>query len=265
VGLDVYVGPWLRYYRGDWLTPTQQMAANLGVPAYVSRPGSDGGQVIVPAGPPEKVNTPEEIRSLIGGWQAAFAGLLADKAFGPIDWPESQDGDYLTARPDWSGYNAIRLLAAHEQFPTIPLPDLMREAASKAISEAIDLGYGGQLPPPKTRWSLWGKNNVEDTVVRFDHVLRPILWVPVHFDEVVMFMDLVGAPCRVGSIFRLQDELRMLNERTLKMDAKSLQKAVQKGPPPSRSFKWFARFGLGVIMPLVDAAVKRRQPMLLDF
>jgi hypothetical protein len=121
------------------------------------------------------------------------------------------------------------------------------------------------FPRTSTTWSLRGKRIVQDTTVRFDHVLRPILWVPVDFDEVVMFMDLVGAPCRVGSIFRLQDELRMLNERTLKMDAKSLQKAVQKGPPPSRSFKWFARFGLGVIMPLVDAAVKRRQPMLLDF
>jgi hypothetical protein len=31
------------------------------------------------------------------------------------------------------------------------------------------------------------------------------------------------------------------------------------------SFKWSARFGLSALMPLLDWAVERRQPIIVDF
>jgi hypothetical protein len=267
VAIDIYVGPWVRYYRGDWLTGTQQAAAQLGVPAYVARPGPDGRPVISPAGPPEKVNTPEEIRQLTTAWQAGLAELLGERLRGSVDWGEDAGGDYFTDRPDWIGLSAVRHLAAHEQFPGLRLPDVWNRAAATASATEIAEAYEGHAPLPAQRRGLFRRTSPPAcSPGRFDHLLLANNWVPVDFDPVVIYTDLPAeGRCQIGSTYRLLEELKLLNERTLRLDTKGLASARRKGPPPSRSFKWSAKFGLSVLLPLVEMAVERRLPILVDY
>jgi hypothetical protein len=263
MGLDVYVGPWIRYYRGDWLTVTQQAAARLGVPAGVVLPGPDGKPVLRPAGPPDDAPTPAQIREAISVWRKGFAAKLEDRAGSLVEWDESATGEYQTDKPDWDGFDAVRYLAAHEQFPWVRLPKVMEDGTSRAVAAAIDDAYADPDRPRPSRWFRTSRD--ERPTACFDHLLRPLVWVPVEFASPVQFVDLGTRPMPIGSVFRFREELRLLNERTLNLDEAAMARASNEGPARNGSFKWSARFGLSVLLPLLDWAVERRQPIIVDF
>ena len=59
MALDIYVGPLVRYYRGDWETVAQRWSRESGVPLTVIRP----------AGEPEPPMAVPDVIEMITDWR----------------------------------------------------------------------------------------------------------------------------------------------------------------------------------------------------
>ncbi len=94
MGLDVYVGPLTRYYRGEWSTVGER--------------------------PP--VADPESVLDVVLQWQAQLGEGL-DCA---VAWAERPDLPYWSDHPDWDGYGAMLLLAAYDEHPELIPPGRRR-------------------------------------------------------------------------------------------------------------------------------------------
>ncbi len=104
---------------------------------------------------------------------------LGDRLSAPLDWEEDPAGTYFTDKPDWDPHTAVVLLAAHEEFPDVPLPasiapreDTSRLPLMQRLRDAhpdrplsLKERLRGRTAPPRTEW-------------RYAQVQFPELWLP---------------------------------------------------------------------------------------
>jgi hypothetical protein len=300
MGLDVYVGPLTRYYRGDWSTIIQQMGAAGGVEVAVARPGQPPGEASDhapgPAARPSEPTPPGIIwldrierwlNSLsrwggtgtraataqpdaITAWRATLNQQVAGKIAEPLDWNESETVPYYTDKPDWVGYSCLLLLAAHAEYPDLPRPT---QASDAWVEDPA--------------WKLASRDDFAHT--RYGHVLSPTVWLPCAFAAVFTTDDVSGADeVTIGSSVTLVAQLRELNERTYQGSADDLAAWLEAGPDfgpagdaavsvavdveqPGRQraaptpFDHTARFALALFLDLAEKSVAHRLPMMLDW
>jgi hypothetical protein len=259
VGLDVYAGTMTRYLTGDWELATEKAAREMGLELQVERLNE----------PEDVVTDPEEVRAAVLEWREA----LADTLELPLAWSEDDDMPYFTDKPDWSGYGALLLFAAHQEHPEIPLPqELPPEPFDHPLFKAVTgSAKRGLLPRRKE----------PEQPPRYASLYGTELWLPVDTEAVWTAPFLNGEMVTTGSTQALHADLNDLVRRlgaspeeldewrrsggvgevigTVEIDGRTFE---QLAPG---SVDELARFALAVFVELTEQAVDHRLPMKLDY
>jgi len=253
VGLDVYVGPLIRYYSFEWETILQQAGRSQGLEVQIMRP------------PGFQKPDPQDVVEGVATWRKA----LGDSIGVPMRWDESLTGAYETDKLDWDGYHAVRYLALHEEFPDLPTPaGISRRDLGALDSEPLERQFGEVYVPrsPSRVGRLLGRKPPEPaTVPRYLNIQTPEMWLPVAFDGVLRGESPAGNDVTIGSVAGLLMELERVNDHTVRLDQPAMDAAVQAGPPEGGEFDPLSRFGLAVFLSLARTAHARSQPMILDY
>lgn len=232
MAFDVYAGGFARFFAREWENVAQKHARESGMKYQMIHPAGDSG--------PAKW---EEVQDAVSHWRAALKNGLRENAPTDLDWNEGRDTPYFTDRPGWDGYSALVLMAAcigcKEPFPDkLPKDALTSEVLTRTMSTNFQGGYRS--------------------------ITQVQLWLPGSFEFSFEFVDLCNQKTHVGSVQRLNKDIRELiasqgiNEQQL---ATSLREAYED----EADFKKIAYFGLAVFSWLADEALKHRLPIMLSF
>lgn len=248
-----------RYYSGNWELIAQRVTRELGVEC----------QIIRKHDPPDAITDSNEIRRLVLDWRTELSANLDV----PLDWDESDKAPYFTHKPDWDGYTALVLWAAHEQerIPDCPrwLPsELTQDGAYKRAMSRAESAYPQLL---------------------FD----ARLWLPAYLTNPVDAIDAGGNEAVIGSSPVLLAELDMLNRRTWNAGVEQIDDWIRDGLPTDDAhfvdatkpgwgeklaalgrkarqplkmpFELTARFGFAVFHKHAALSTQQHLPMLLDW
>lgn len=235
MAFDIFVGSFTRYIAGDWENLGQRAAREQGIPYKIIRDNETEE-----APPPT-----EEIQSTVQEWRDALNLGLRDQLKEPFAWDESKDTPYATDRPDWHGYAALLLWAAYDDAP--------------------------DLKKPKSLPEEWGEDPAyqratgEDSETKYPAVVMANLWLPGDFDFMFGIEDLGGNPRAVASTAALSEELIALNERTFKATKAELAAARKAVPEADAPFDDHAKFGLAVMLAMVEESIRLNVPMMPDY
>jgi hypothetical protein len=169
LALDVYVGPLIRFYTGRWKSIVSQYKDGFDPNCLVLDGGLDrfaDFQVKAPDGQVRtgeiksnrKYLSPSAAGQKIEKWRQSLNETLAARLQKPLDWPEDNDGVYLTDKPGWDAYGALMLWAAHEEHPEFKRPDILPE------DWFDDTAYQSSL--------------AEDALTRYPTLLLCDFWLP---------------------------------------------------------------------------------------
>jgi hypothetical protein len=253
MGLDVYVGPLTRYYSFTWETLVQQAARQQGIQSRIDR------------SPDLAPRSPDAALAMVLGWRAGLERSLGTT----LSWEESVDGPYVTDKPDWDGYHALRYLALHDEFPDVRTPRRLdpKPDPSDLGKEPLERRFGEVYARQPRRWLMrfLGKRPIPADGLRYLHLQVADMWIPPAFPMPFLSVDPAwGIERRVGSVRQLRAELEGLNERTLRADPAKLMEVRAPGQPPDGNFGELSRFGLAAFLLLVREADDRGMPMVLD-
>ena len=235
MAFDIFVGSFTRYIGGDWENLGQRAAREQGIPYKIIRDNETEE-----APPPT-----EEISATVAEWREALNQGLKDQLKTPLTWDESMETAYVTDRPDWAGYASLLLWAAYEDAPKLKKPETLPEEWGE--DPAYKLATG------------------EESETKYPAVLMANLWLPGDFDFMFGIEDLGGNPRAVASTAALLEELTTLNERTWKASKRDLAAWKKQQPPEDASFEDNAKFGLAVMLAMVEEARKLNVPMMPDY
>lgn len=215
MGLDVYVGPLVRYFLGKWENDVAQMLAEQGIPEDLhAEYGEDLSFVETKTGRRSlDVSIVEEAIEVIKNWRSRISeSLRFEKA---LDWPESDELPYFTRKPCWDGYQGLLLWAAYEEAgeaPPLNLPENVDEDPALRRSRA-DLKES-----------------------RYPHLLGETeIWLPGDYAMAFRAPDPTGKRLDFGFAGALFEELADLNERTWQADMDTIiewyENSVDFGEP----------------------------------
>jgi len=235
MALDVYVGSLTRYYAGDWESVADRTARERG--------GEQRGRLVAPADRPKDA---ERIRSRILDWRGALGESLGVKIGEPLDWDESPEAPYFTARPGWDGFGSLVLWAAYAEHPVLRRPT--------------------SLPEEWDDDAALIRSNAEGFRSRYSHLVRNVeLWLPCAFRFTFEGEDVDGRRIVVGSVKTLSSQLADLNAATWKVDDAEVAIWGRRPPVQGAALEARARYAFAVMTELVRQAVTRRLPMKLDY
>lgn len=254
MGLDVYVGTLTRYRAGDWQTSVVAAALAHGYRVNIVRRKADGTTEIVDArdlrpAPPDEQS---RIREDVERWRRDITrGLKLQK---PLDWQESSDSPYFTDKPDWYGFGAVLVLAAHEE---------RRPPGTEAIY------------PDQFDFDHWQEDPLlqearKSSRSQFNQLFEAQVWLPGGPDvPVTTALPWATKIVGFGATSELLRQLEDLNNRTFRgteRDRATWRNDERVGrDDPSHPFEPNARFGLSIFLTLARKAVEHRLPMLLDY
>ncbi|HRX87148.1 MAG TPA: hypothetical protein P5572_19145, partial [Phycisphaerae bacterium] len=185
MAFDVYVGTMTRYFRRDWENIVQQTCRDRGQRYEMVYAGGK------PAPPPPT----EQVRAAVNAWREGLSRALAEHGQSPLDWDEGDDKPYFTDRPGWGGYGSLLVWAAHAEHSDLPVPEAVPE------SWADDEAYS--------------RSTADGFRSRYARLLTCELWLPDEFSAVFSAATVAtDQPQRMGSVFRLKDELDELHAAT---------------------------------------------------
>jgi hypothetical protein len=235
MAFDLYVGTFTRYITGDWENVGQRAARELGVDYAIIR-----DNVTEEAPPP-----PEVVREAVLDWVGQLNQGLAKHLPAPLAWDEADEVGYLTDRPDWHGYSALLLTAAHVDHPEVPKPTTVPEEWGEDEAYKLSTGEGADTS--------------------FPTLLLADLWLPGEFEFLFGVEDLGGNTRSVASTKALLDELRALNDRSFKGTAEQLASWRQNLPDKDAPMDDLAKTALAMMLGLCEEAVRRQLPMMPDY
>jgi hypothetical protein len=221
VGLDVYVGSLTRYYVEGPSDVVERIARHQALPV------TDG------------LEAEEVIRTAVVSWREGLSRWLGDRLAGPLDWDESGPAPCFTDKPGWDGYGGTLLLAAHDEHPELPPPDVV------SADWPDDPAYQAASAP--------GAGS------RYHQLLTPELWLPCRFEFTVRTQDITGEEVELGSSIALLDQLELLAAR-YHLDGQPPEPSTDGHSLPAA-----AGTGLAVLLRLAERSVSHHLPMKLDF
>lgn len=232
MGLDIYVGSLTRYYCRDWESAVQRLGRDMGIAVKVIAPSRDH------APPP----TADEARSIISPWMQKLRQSAAKSGITVREWDEHTN-DYFTDKPAWDCYDALRLWAARDEHPAGFLSRLRPARgidADPSLKKSVALASNG----------------------RYHQIVSGAeFWLPIEQNVVFNSVDPTMNPTRFGSTICLQQQLRLLNERTWRSNAMAATSGERE--PTSMADK--ARSAWQILTSLVDQACAYSLPMKLDY
>lgn len=246
MGLDIYVGSVTRYVAGDWQTIIQQTGAADGIPVVVHRPNE----------PDDVERDVAIVEQAVREWQQS---LLRDLGCGDQAWPESATSPYSTDKPDWDGYGAVVLLAAHIERPDLAPGSRTGKTFRRRTIEPV-------LPRAFPDSDAFKAASTQPS--RYPTLLRGAEWcLPIPATGgVVEATTPNGSRLMMGSVQGLLAELHDLNNRTLRLTPEGIAQAIASGPPgPDAPHMEVAPFGLAVLTSLAEHASANRQCWIMDY
>jgi len=240
MAVDLYVGTLSRYYSGSWENVGQKWARENHVAYKIVRPADAEADGELP-----KLD-PAAMQTAVTDWREVMIEGLGAHLQAPLEWDESPETPYFTDRPHWDGYAALMILAACEENADIDIPETVP-------------GNWSNHP------ALVRARSDEFAHTDYMHLLSPEMWLPGDFSFTFQFVDLAGRTITIGSVERLLDHLRHLNERVYRATEEERLIWRQHCPPAGAPFDQAARFGLGVFLDLAEQAAAHRLPIKLDY
>ncbi len=259
MGLDVYVGTLTRYCAGDWQTSTVTAALAQGVDVKIARHKSDGTVDLVDARdiPPASPEHTSRVRGEVERWRRDVAQALSSSnaRATSMDWQETPDLPYFTAKPDWYGFGAMLLLAAYEEEKPV---------------------FGAKAWYPKTfDFERWQQDPVLDAAFRsrksrYSQLVGPEAWLPGGTDPPLMAsLPLRKKKIAFGAIDKALAQIQELNARTYRGTANDLGEWRNDDrvgeDDPTHPFEPNAKFGMAIFLDLARKAVEHRLPIVLDY
>ena len=241
MGLDIYAGTLTRYYSGDWETVWARRAREAGMESMTVRVDEHGARQ-------EEKDDPIEVHHAVLAWREALNEAILDTPDVPkLDWNEGAEKPYFTDKPDWDGYAAFMLHAAHAIRPDIGRP-----------TEVPDDWQGDEAYRSCTGENLDGSP--------CGYIMAPELWLPGDFLFLFQCTELRGQEVVVGSTEALLANLHGLNERTFRASpdtvARWLSGDVEEA---TNQFEAHARHGFAILLYLAEEAVSNGLPLKLDY
>jgi hypothetical protein len=256
MSFDVYVGTLTRYYRREWETKGQRFARETGT----------RHRTIYAEGRPDAPPLADDIRQAVTGWCVLLSAKLKPHKLGPVTWDESDQRPYFTDRPDWEGYSALLVWAAHADHPSVAMPDTVPQqwATDPAFHRSIAPGFQS----------------------RFRSILEPQIWIPGEFPLVIQAETVASAEKRaIGSVFTLKRQLDDLYTQTAKqlgnppadvarqvpappkpgLFARLLGRKPPEQQPPGPPLVSTAAYSLDIFRKLAAQACEHRLPLVLDY
>jgi hypothetical protein len=215
------------------------------------KPASAGG--IKPAQPPVTAANAAAVAEAVTRWRAELLHTLGVSEV----WNEDVIGDVSTDKPDWDGYGAVVLLAAYDEQPK--LAPGARSGLFRFKIPAVEPRQFGEAPAFKAASAAPARY---PTLLRGAEWCLPIVGGPAVFAAATPS----GKVVTMGHVDRLVAELDTLNERTLRLTDRDLEKARFEGPSsPGSTVESMAAFGLGVLIALARFAASHRAAWIMDY
>lgn len=245
MGLDVYAGTLTRYYSDDWETEWARQAREAGTQSMTVRVDEHGAAREAGKG------DPDEVRREVLAWRGALNEAILqdlDASNAPkLDWNEGADQPYFTGKPDWDGYAALMLHAAHAIRPDIGRPE----------------GVPGDWRNDQAYKASTGEN-LDDSPCGY--IMAPELWLPGEFLFLFRCTELRGHEVIVGSTEALLANLHGLNERTFRADPETVARWLSGDvEDAANDFEAHARHGFAILLYLAEEAVSNALPLKLDY
>jgi hypothetical protein len=238
MGLDIYVGPLTRYYVGDWETVVQRYGREQAIPITVVRPKGQDEET-------EPRLSATEVLEVVTEWRSRLGESLGSNLHEPLNWSESADGEYFTDKPAWDGYANLVLLAAYDDNPHLLPP-------RTAVTEF------GDDP-------AWKASTKEGFRSKYTTILHPELWLPGRFAFVFQAPDVAGKNVWIGSNVTLLEQLRALNESTVRGNGEQHSQWRRENFDRGDTFKKASQFGLAMFIELAEKSVLMGLPMKMDY
>jgi hypothetical protein len=228
MGLDIYSGQLIRYYTRDWET-------------IIQRYGRENNMEVQVVRPKEIKTTPrDEAYKTIYEWQKVLVEKFKVKI-----WDEYSYLDYETDKPDWDSYGALILWIINSK--TIFKTDRFEKDWSKASL------YKKYISNPK-KYS------------EYAHILPDTeLWIPVDLDWPIKWVDPGNNEMVIGSVFRLYEQLKLLNSNTWNASEEDIMHWRKELSPDETSLKKKAMFGYSIIYGLAKNSYENKLPMKMDY
>src|SRR5262245_53261053 len=231
MSFDIYAGAFSRYYAREWENVAQRHARENGLSYQMIRPDDSG-----PA-------DWDEVKQVVQHWRQGIKEGLGENAPPDLDWSEERDSLYFTDRPGWDGYSALVLLAASTETGQ-PLPSRLAEDAL-----ASDVVAAAMAIKQKTHYRS---------------IYQAQLWLPGSFDFSFSFVDLANEKIHIGSVRRLEHDLRHLQNARQISDA-DLAERVNGGIEDTSDTFAMGCFGLALFLRIAVAAREHRLPIMLSY
>jgi hypothetical protein len=251
MGLDVYAGSLSLYYMREWQLEVEQLVAEHpdatveidGVTYRLDELEFDVHEVkgepsFKPASWPAAIEAVEQ-------WRRRLGEAMQNPGF---DWPEDEDGGYITRKITWDCYLALLLWAAHEEHPELPLPAMLPENPEQDPALVA--------------------SRADQKGSRYPHLLGGTeIWLPVEDGRTFRGVDPGGVKRDYGFVVPLFTELLELNEATWKADPQTFDSWWGGGPPDQASgtLEDKAKFGWAVLSKLAVQANRHRFVLVLDY
>lgn len=251
MGLDIYAGTLTRYYSHNWKTAAQQFAEANGMGYQVFRPEDDGEDLPV-----------EQVIEIVSGWRDSVLAAVKSAAGEVAPWPENNDADYYTDKPDWPAFGALLLYTA-----------------AKIYGE----GYPAAVPKD---WDFWQEPLIQraqgDAQVSWSLFKGAEWWLPIQAPLLFRGENPSGNSLVLSTAGALMLELLRINELGWKADEETvLSWAKTEGYPADGTVRdgqldmgethteystvSLARFAYSILWQAAKFSLQHQVPILLDY
>lgn len=257
MALDVYVGTLTRFHTGNWRPMIAQLSdghhPECGTIGRVVERVVDGqnrtsdGTVrnVEVKVNQHRLRPVSSAQERIEAWRREINRTLEARLPQPVEWVESDCGEYFTDKVGWNPYGALLLWAAYDDHPELELPVEVPQDLS------ADPAYAASLE--------------EGVPSRYPTLLRSDYWLPGNHPFVVEVESPAGAKITLGFTEALFNDLRRLNSRTWRASEWKLARWFRKAPRKGDSLELNAKFAFTILYLLSREAVDRGLPMVLDW
>lgn len=225
MGLDIYVGPLGPYYAGEWLTATQALSADLGIPHGWVTPEA-AAPTFAGAGALWRLRG-WWIRRRVLWWRAQVRRTLAQRGIA-VEWVEGRRVPWWTRQLRHERIDAVKSLALVSFFG---LPVEQATVRWHEDQRAVAIRDESSHPLHALLWCGW--------------------WLTLSVESSQRVRDRDGDPVWLGSLAGLIRELDRV-ERFCEASA-----GAETG--------LWARDGLSVMREAADRALQARVPCKLDY